>query len=351
MRLFVPTADQYTEFARYADGESDGLAAWARGVAEDPELIQLLDSLPPAKRQPNLVFAAARWHGVPAPAPYGVFRRRLLADWEAVATTIRVRATQTNEVGRLATLTPLCVQLQQRAGRPLALIEVGASAGLCLLPDRFGYRWVTDHGEVVVGPSAPLAAGATEPLTCTVSGPAPLPTVGPHVRWRAGIDLHPLDVRDDDAMAWLSILVWPEQQQRRERLQQAVAVARSDPPRLVAGDLLAELPALLAAVPDGLVPVVFHSAVAAYLPDDQRGRFAALMAELVDARRCHWVSNEGPTVLPEVTATGPARPAGSTTFVLGSDGRAVAWTHPHGTSLTWFADRGPHPRERRPVSP
>ncbi|MCW2811524.1 MAG: hypothetical protein JWP61_1982, partial [Friedmanniella sp.] len=295
-----------------------------------------LDTLPPGKRQPNLVFAAARWNGVPAPAPYAQFRRALLADWQTVADTVRSRATQTNEVGRLATLTPVLVRLQQRTGRPLALLEVGASAGLCLIPDRFGYRWVTGSGAVVVPPSAPRPGAVPDPLVCTVTGPAPLPSAGPQVGWRAGVDLHPLDVLDDDAMAWLEILVWPEQQQRRDRLRQAVALARADPPRLVAGDLLERLPELLAEVPAGLTPVVFHSAVAAYLPDDRRAEFAALMGELVAAGRCHWVSNEGPNVLPDVTATGPALSAEPTTFVLGCDGRAVAWSHPHGTTLTWF---------------
>ena len=60
------------------------------------------------------------------------------------------------------------------------------------------------------------------------------------------------------------------------------------------------------------------------------------MTGLVADGRCHWVSNEGKQVLPEVTANGPAVPERSGTFVLGVDGRAVAWTHGHGHSMRWF---------------
>ena len=63
--------------------------------------------------------------------------------------------------------------------------------------------------------------------------------------WRGGVDLNPLDVTDDDAMAWLANLVWPEHDERRERLRTAIEVARTDPPPLHPGDLLDELPALV----------------------------------------------------------------------------------------------------------
>ena len=68
-------------------------------------------TLPPVKQQPNLVFAAARWHGVPAPGPYAGLRDALLADDGTIRATILARATQTNEVGRLATLTPFLAEL------------------------------------------------------------------------------------------------------------------------------------------------------------------------------------------------------------------------------------------------
>ena len=137
-------------------------------------------------------------------------------------------------------------------------------------------------------------------------------------------------------MTWLTTLVWPEQDERRERLERAIAIARSDPPELVRGDLLDELPALVEHAAAAGPVVVFHSAVIASLEPDDRDRVHRLMTDLVAGSGCHWVSNEAKRVLPAVTATGPPIPEDAPTFVLGVDGRAVAWTHGHGRSMSWF---------------
>ena len=137
MQMSGDIAERYRDFATYAGGDSPTFEAWALGVAEDPQVHAWLADLPRIKQQPNLVFAAARWHGAPAPGEYAAFRAVLLEHERDVKATIRARATQTNEVGRLATVTPVLGLV----GGPLALVEVGASAGLCLFPDRYDYDW------------------------------------------------------------------------------------------------------------------------------------------------------------------------------------------------------------------
>ncbi len=321
MQLFTDVAGQYVDFARYA-GDSPCFEAWALSVAEDDAVLAWIATLPSVKQQPNLVFAAARWHGVDAPGPYAGLRDALLGDDGAIRATILERATQTNEVGRLATLTPFLAELGPR----LALLEVGASAGLCLYPDRYSYAWST--------PSGVVSAGSGPRLSCEVTGAFPESVTPPQVAWRGGIDLHPLAPTDADAMAWLTNLVWPEQDERRERLRTAIGIARDEPPLLVAGDLLDELPDLVGEAAEHGPVVVFHSAVIAYLEPGDRERFTTQMTSLVGAGRCHWVSNEAPQVLPSVTATGPDVPEDLATFVLGVDGRARAWTHGHGASMS-----------------
>ncbi|MGH3411786.1 MAG: DUF2332 domain-containing protein [Marmoricola sp.] len=322
MQMHGDIADRYRDFAAHCRQESPCLEEWSLGVAGDPVVHAWLAELPRLKQQPNLVFAAARWHGAAAPAPYAELRRVLLDHEDEVKQTIRERATQTNEVRRLATLVPVMAALTQ----PLALVEVGASAGLCLFPDRYDYAWP---------PLGGLSGSGGPALTATVQGNLPVPGRHPRIAQRIGVDLHPLDVYDDGDVAWLEVLVWPEQQDRRERLRRAVAVARAEPPDLRRGDLLARLPSLVEEAGRWGTPLVFHTAVAAYLDLDERERLHTMMADMVGDGRGHWLSNESPHVLPAVAATTTVEP-GPDEFVLGLDGRAVALTRGHGQGIRWL---------------
>lgn len=311
----VPTT--YRAFAeREARGVSPLYEAWAHEVSEDAEVAELLATLPTGKRQPNLVFAAARWHG--ADAGYANLRATLLGRWPQVRATILVRATQTNEAGRCAVLLPFLARLPQ----PLALLEVGASAGLCLLPDRYSYAY--DDGTRLDPDDGP----SDVVLPCALTGGARAPERLPEVAWRAGIDLAPVDVLDADACRWLETLVWPEHDERRERLHRALGVARRDPPRVVAGDLLEALPALAGEAPADATLVVFHSAVLAYLDAEARSAFVDLVGRLPG----RWISNEGARVLPSTAhlAAGP----GGRGFVVAVDGVPHAYADPHGRRLS-----------------
>jgi hypothetical protein len=322
-----PPHEMYREFGEHETGDSPCFREWALGVADDAEVLSLVQSLPPLKRQPNLVFAAARWHGAVI-GPYDALRQVLLGRWPDIEATVMRRATQTNEVGRCATLLPVLASLPG----PLALLEVGCSAGLCLLPDRYSYRFTGPAGRVALDP---VDGPSPVMLDCVLEGDVPLPHRLPEISWRGGLDLNPLDVRDDDAMAWLQMLVWPEHDDRRARLAAAVELAREDPPVLVRGDLLTDLPALVEQVPGDATLVVFHSAVLAYLSEGDRHRFA----EAMTARRGHWISNEGPQVVPVIDpppAAPPSSAVNGATFLLALDGAPVAWTHGHGRAVRWL---------------
>src|SRR5262245_38809404 len=154
---------------------------------------------------------------------------------------MRAKRTQTNEPARCAVLLPLLARLPQ----PLALLEVGASAGLCLLPDRYGY----DYGCARL--EAPAAGGSVAPtFRCHAGGAVPIPGALPKIAWRCGIDLNPIDVNDRAATVWLETLVWPGQAHRAANLRSAIAVAQADPPRVVRANLLTDLAAVMADAPE-----------------------------------------------------------------------------------------------------
>ncbi|MGW5454192.1 DUF2332 domain-containing protein [Nocardia sp. NPDC003979] len=292
----------------------------ALDIAEDPAVLALLARLPVEKQQPNLVLAAATVNGVNA-VPYSEFRTQLIERWEAIATTALSHRTQTNEVGRMATLLPVLAGLPG----PLALIEVGASAGLCLYPDRFSYR----YGTTVLNPpdgESPVV------LPCTVTGPVPVPTVLPEVVYRAGVDLNPLDVTDRHSREWLEALVWPGQEDRKTRLRAACEIVAADPPILVTGDLNERIAELVRAAPPDSTVVVFHSAVLTYLPPEARERFRTTVRSLP----CHWISQEGTGVLPWLSGRLPPRASEEARMVVALDEVAAAFADPHGRSLDWF---------------
>lgn len=185
-------AERYLAFARdEAAGRSPLYEKLSIGVARDADVLSLLAALPTVKQQPNLLFAAVK-HGFGVQPDFAAFRATLLEHWGEISATMLARSTQTNEAARCATLLPALMQLPQ----PLALLEVGASAGLCLLPDRYAY----DFAGHQLTPD-----GAHEPprFVCRVNDATPLPMRLPEIVWRAGLDLNPIDVRDEDQCRWL----------------------------------------------------------------------------------------------------------------------------------------------------
>ncbi len=310
-------ADNYRQFGRIsAAGKSPLYQELCEGVAADQEVLEFLSRQPPPKRQPNLLLAGTRFLFGLQPT-YAAFRQTVLQHQGELTELLNSRRTQTNEPGRCAVLLPAFAQLPQ----PLALLEVGAAAGLCLLVDRYGY----DYGGRLLGDDRVV-------FECAIHGAAPIPDELPEVVWRAGIDLEPIDLDDDDAVRWLETLVWPEESDRLERLRAAVQIAREERPRVVRGDLRTSLLELVAEAPSDATLVVFHTAVLAYLSPVEREQFA----REVLATRAEWISNEGADVVAELPPPSAA-PVSPSYFVLGANGRrTIAMCDGHGRWLQWL---------------
>lgn len=323
-----PLDELYRWFAGEADATSPTWGALCRWIADTPPLLAWLDELPGAKRQPNLFLGALRYHGGPVVGGPGLLAW-LDEHAAAVRETILARATQTNEPGRCAVIAPVLASLPQ----PVALLEVGASAGLCLLPDR--YRYAYRRGGAVERVRGTDALPTAPELACDETGERPGTPSALHVVHRAGLDANPLPADDPDDARWLRSLVWPGEDAREARLSAALAVAAADPPPVRRGVLPGDLSAFLAEGVDaaarlGATPVLLHSATLAYLTrPDQASAVATIKASGV-----RWVSLEGRAVVREVSERVPDD--GRPHFVLGLDGDAVARCGPHGGWVDWL---------------
>jgi hypothetical protein len=316
-------SDQYAAFATdEARGSSEAYERLALAASQSDDLLEFIATLPVERRQPNLFLAAVR-HVCGIARNVDDLRQFVHTSQGQIRKVMLSRTTQTNEPARCAVLLPLLAQLSQ----PLALIEVGASAGLCLLMDHYGY----DFGKARIGP-AMSDDGHAPIFTCEISGSVPIPTAIPRIAWRAGLDLNPIDVRSERDAAWLETLVWPGQDARVARLHAAIDIARRNPPNVIRGDLLTDLAQLVATAPKDATVVVFHTAVLGYVvPQAVREQFA----ETVKETGAEWISNEAAGVFPSIARGAPPSPARGR-FLISWNGTPVAWAGPHGQSLDWF---------------
>lgn len=177
-----------------------------------------------------------------------------------------VAGVQTNEVGRSAVLVGGYAEIARRTGRPLRLLEIGASAGLNLRFDHYAY----DTGRQVAGdPDSPVR------FTRVWEGTPPRLPERFDVVERRGCDRNPLDATTDDGRATLLSFVWPDQLDRIALLESAIEVARRVPVVVDRADAADWADARVREAARGAASVVVHSIVLQYLPPDRRRRLRA----------------------------------------------------------------------------
>jgi hypothetical protein len=218
--------------------------------------------------------------GDPAP-PDGVgpkFRSFVLAHEEEIVEMGNTRYTQTNECRRCVALLPMVAMAEFHA---FHLIDVGASAGLNLGLDRYGYRYDDKEWH----PDA-------EPLLEAESRGVAPELVEIEVLSRTGLDVNPLDPADGSARRWLDALIWPEHVERRERLRSALDMVASLEIDMIAGDALETLPTALDRLPAGEPAVVMSSFTLNQFDAAQRDDLNSIVSVARSARPVHRVSME-----------------------------------------------------------
>ena len=306
-----PLAQRFTRFALEAEAYAGPLyAALSRQIAADPDVLAIAAH---ARRPPipNVFFAAVHFllaeaplqhalsafyaslhdHARPASEAWPAFRDFVFSNAERLIPLLETRITQTNEVSRCSFLLPALVAAHQSAGgRPLALIDVGCSAGLHLRWDRYYY----DYGVAHAGdPRAPVR------ISCELRGPIlpPLPQRFPECGFRIGIDLNPVDLTDPVERRWFEALIWPDHDGRRRLAATAIEGLLLDPPTIIKGDAVQVLHAQLRTIPPDMSIVVYNSAALCQGGAIDECGIAQVLAAWSASRAVHWLHCEGEEVL------------------------------------------------------
>ncbi|WP_341933770.1 DUF2332 domain-containing protein [Microbacterium sp. LWO14-1.2] len=323
--------ERYARFAEQeAPGRSELYAEWAAGVAGDPELSDILGRIPETRRQPPLVFAVTRMLGA-GTDPFDTWRGFVTAHADEIVAECADRRLQTNEPLRLAALLPVLSEIDG----PVALLEIGASAGLCLYPDRYSYRFVDGDGRVRAALD-PADGPSSVVLESRVDGEMPALRM-PHVVWRGGVDLAPLDARDARDRRWLRSLVWPGEEGREERVEAALDIVSADPPELLQGDALERLDELVRAAPSDATLVITTPGVMVHIPRATR----TALVDRIRALPARWVTIDPPALLDiwEPPVAHEEWPG----FVVALDGRVRSAADPLGRWWEWRAGDGGEP--------
>lgn len=240
---------------------------------------------------------------------------------------------QTNEVGRSAILAGGFLTIAAETGLPLHIREIGASAGLNLLWDRWRYRL----GGLSWGRSdAPVS------LQPAWTGPAP-PDADAVVASRRGCDLKPVDLSDEAACLRLRAYIWPDQPERLARIEAAIAegqrlgltVDATPADQWIAAQIEAlgepQAAASGSAPSDPAVRVLYHSIVWQYVEPAGQQALLRLIAQAGDN-----ATREAPFAWLRMEPSTDGRVAEFRLALWpGGKERLLARTHYHGTWVEW----------------
>lgn len=230
---------------------------------------------------------------------------------------------QTNEAGRSAAIMAALLWLSRRTGPRFELNEIGASAGVNTMMDRFFF----DLGGTTAGP-------ADSPMRIVPEWRGPPPPVRRvEIVGITGCDRAPVNLSDADEALRLKSYVWPEVSERIGRIDAAIALAAQRPPRVDRAGAASWVEARLAMdQPGDTTRVLFHSIVWQYLAPEDRVRIESAMgragAAADSTRRLAWIALETNRATFRHEVHVRYWPGGETAVLLGS-------AHAHGAWVEW----------------
>ncbi|ALX48460.1 DUF2332 domain-containing protein [Lentibacillus amyloliquefaciens] len=253
-------------------------------ISKDDEILELCSAAQNGQPVPNLLFGAVHYlllkgsdHPLKTYYPSRVdspknidsgtfvcFKEFCRAYKDEIVSILRSKLVQTNEVRRCAYLYPVFSYIYHKTKKPLSLIEIGTSAGLQLLWDKYSYTYGTDQ---IFGDKSSRVH-----ITSEIKGKntPSLPLESPPVASKIGLDLYISDLRNSEDYLWLKSLIWPEHQNRLALFENAAECLKDNPVELIEGDGIALLEDVVETRPEDTAICIFHTHVANQIPDDAK---------------------------------------------------------------------------------
>ncbi|AZN40973.1 DUF2332 domain-containing protein [Paenibacillus albus] len=281
---FSRLSERFKAFAeRECKGSSPLYEHLARSIAEDEKLLELAARSTPGQPVPNLFLGAVHYlllsgkehdlahyyasivkePGEPGEAiqHFNDFCREF--EYEIIQ-LLENKLVQTNEVRRCGYLYPSFCRIYQITQKPLALIELGTSAGLQLMWDQYCYAYTPNEKYGAIHSTLEISAeikGDKTPFLLKYSPP---------VSRRIGLDLNVIDLNDPEDSLWLKALIWPEHHERSSYFEKAADCLKNHPLELVEGDGVSLLPEIVSTISEDSTICIFHTHVANQIPTDAK---------------------------------------------------------------------------------
>lgn len=294
-------------FHRFGEAECKGSCSLyellSYQIAADKQLLELAIHARDGQPAPNLLFGAvqyvlqqhpdhllSQYYGSfvdeprdPADA-FPHFKAFCITYEKEITRLLETKIVQTNEVRRCTYLYPIFTYIYERTKQPLALIEIGTSAGLQLFWDQYSYTY--GDGQVYGNKDSSLL------ISSQVRGDKlPLQSTLPPVSHRIGIDLQINDLTIEENRSWLKALIWPCHQERREMFDRAARIVEQQSPTLIEGNGVERVPHIAEQIPEKSVLCIFHTHVANQMSDKDKNDLLLTVESLGSKRNVAHIYN------------------------------------------------------------
>ncbi|MGE7023574.1 DUF2332 domain-containing protein [Solibacillus cecembensis] len=282
-------------FTRFAEVEAKGSSPlyeyWSLKIAQDIELLSLIQLIPPNQPKPNLFFAAvqylayeehhhlAHYYKIAAPSEFAQSFRQLKDFCQQyrgpLLDILQTKLVQTNELNRAAYLYPIFSGIQADTQKPLTLIEIGTSAGLLLNLDQYRYEIEESEIKQIYGNEDSQVQIVAKNIGQSIGTLSAL-----NIENRIGIDLNIVDLQKDEDFRWMQALIWPEHKMRKQQLENVQELNSKVCKTLLEGDFLTLIPKIMEQQDKTTQFVIFHTHVANQFSNELKHQLLQMLREI-----------------------------------------------------------------------